>query len=168
MYKLDFRKYLTWEGFLKEYNENKITEEEKEKKEFEFVQKFDSFYKYGKIQLLLVILNKFLLFFGIISSVLFLTKFFYVSKIFLSTITIFLFFDIFIDEKTICIPICDFFNNIIIDDENNSCFKFNFSLSIELSDEKKEKREEEKEEFSEKEKKHEDYYDEDEYDIKTI
>jgi uncharacterized membrane protein YcgQ (UPF0703/DUF1980 family) len=143
----NYRNYLTWEGFLKEYTQKNLTKEEERKEEDEFTQKFGAVYNYGKIKLLLVILNKITLFVGLCMLVLFFTRFIYLTRLFLHTCILFFFLDIFIDETIICIPFCDFINSInnSSDSESGSSYlNLNVSLSIELSDKKDEKEVKEK------------------------
>jgi hypothetical protein len=147
MSKMNSKIYLTWDGFLQQYKEDKQTIEEQKNQETEFTEKYCCVYNYGKIQLLLVVLNKLTLFFGLFGLVLFLRRFIYLSRLFLHTFILFLFFDIFIDETTICIPLCDYINNMMLDEDASSYLKLNVSLSIELTDKKEEMKDELKEQI---------------------
>ena len=149
---LNCKKYLTWDDFLKEYQDEK------------FENNCGYCYSYGKTKLLLVILNKFILFLFIFSLVLFFVKNIYIQRSVLNIFILFLLFDIFIDETTFCIPICDILDKLYSECEviNLSNAKINISLTIDFTDNVVE--EDKKEEDEDKDE--EDF--DDEYDIKTI
>lgn len=158
----DFRKYLTWDGFLFKYK--------CDQQEFRQINELNENniykYEYGKTLLLLVILNKFILFLFLFSLVLFFVKNIYIQRSVLNIFILFLLFDIFIDETTFCIPLCDIFNQIY--NNESICWssaKINISLKIDFTGNVDD--EDKKEEKEENEDKDEEDFD-DEYDIKTI
>ena len=152
---LNCKKYLTWDDFLKEYQDEK------------FENNCGYYYSYGKTKLLLVILNKFILFLYVFSLVLFFVKNIYIQRSVLNIFILFLLFDIFIDETTFCIPICDILDKLYSECEviSLSSAKINISLKIDFTGNVDD--EDKKEEKEENEDKDEEDFD-DEYDIKTI
>jgi len=154
-----FETYFTWQGYLDHYKYS----EQKEQKEEE-----ESLYENGKTGLLYVIANKGFLFIILTILVVFLARAMYFSRTFVHTALLFLFFDIFVDEYSVCIPLCQLLDSMCetVVSETGSLLKIKISLEIEVDEEnnkekeipkieKKEEKREPEQENGEKEEKEE-------------
>jgi gamma-glutamylcysteine synthetase len=79
----------------------------------------------------MVLLNKFILFIGLTILGILILQSMYMSKQWIRSLVLFLLFDIFIDETTVCTHLCQFLDIMMKD---VSYFKMNMSLSIEITD----------------------------------
>jgi hypothetical protein len=82
----------------------------------------------------MVAMNKCFLFFSLTILLIIVSQsmFIHLSKQWIRCLVLFLFFDIFIDETVICIPLCKLLDTIV--SEDSSYFKMNMSLCIEMTD----------------------------------
>jgi hypothetical protein len=149
-----FETYFTWQGYLDHYKYSEQKEEE------------ESLYENGKTGLLYVIANKGFLFIILTILVVFLARAMYFSRTFVHTALLFLFFDIFVDEYSVCIPLCQLLDSMCetVVSETGSLLKIKISLEIEVDEEnnnekeipkieKKEEKREPEQENGEKEEK---------------
>jgi len=136
-----FETYFTWQGYLDHY---KYSEQKEQKEE----EPSESLYENGKTGLLYVIANKGFLFIILTILVVFLARAMYFSRTFVHTVLLFLFFDIFVDEYSVCIPLCQLLDSMseTVVSETGSLLKIKISLEIEVDEENNKERKEKKKE----------------------
>ena len=116
-----FEKYLTWQGFLDNYNKDENVNNEL----------YYEFYDYGKMKLFGVLINKVVLFFALLTVLLFISQILFLSRSYVGSLVLFLLFDILIDETFICTPLCELLDKCVGEIPS---LKLNVSFSIELND----------------------------------
>jgi len=116
-----FQKYLTWQGFLDNYNKDENVNN----------QLYYELYDYGKLKLFGVLLNKLVLFFVLLTVLLFISQILFLSRSYVGSLVLFLLFDILIDETFICTPLCELLDKCVGEIPS---LKFNVSFSIQLND----------------------------------
>jgi len=126
-----FENNFTWQGFLDSYDNETNTIELYNDEPY-------CTYDIGKTKLFVLVLNKLSLFFGLLTLLLFLAEITHIKKSYVGLAVLFLLFDIFIDETTVCIPLCKLLDNL---EKGVPSIKIDISFSIEIQNSESHKNE---------------------------